>query len=284
MVGGLNLVVELGFPADWYNQNDVRGEALDLIKDRGWQPILDSISIPQDRSESVIGKETVSNLFRTMPRVKRRIAEETGDRVARDPFVLWDSHCLRLRKAIEFILLTEVVLRSRLRRGKTQRRYHEYTGVEPSISSPERDAERVWDMMWLEPLSFQIENLPRDVDITAILNDTNIVQAFRNESGQGVASDAAEADFRTKGVLHWALKGGCGKFRTIEAAANAATKFHPNGAPSRAVTLNTADFRDRSKLRERHETPSQYETIFEDVRELGDPTRTVAMIKQIDTD
>lgn len=142
-VGGLRLVVDCGLVVDWYNDDATRRDALNLIDSRGARPLLDRLA-DKDQPTSIFGKNDLRAFFKTFPPVRRNITQTQagGPTSARQ---VRKDHPLRLRKVLEFLFLTEAVLRFRFRSNETKSRFEGVTGVKVVN---EDAALRLWGYMW----------------------------------------------------------------------------------------------------------------------------------------
>jgi hypothetical protein len=225
-IGGLSLVIKCGLVNDWYRNDANRDEAMKLIDERGCRGTLDALT-DKDASHSIFGKNDVRSFFSTFPAVMRQGASGLGrDRVT-SPRYTRKEHPLRLRKAIEFLFLTEAILRYRFSQNETIYRFVQATGT--TVESPD-DAKKIWDYMWIEPLVYTLDPLPRRADIARIMAGED-PQWFSERSNQ------------REGALYWALRGVPGMLRTAEAAAEICTRFYgPQGAPTYAVAIDPHNF------------------------------------------
>ena len=72
---------------------------------------------------------------------------------------------MRLRKAIEFIVLTEAILRYRFKKKRSLRRFSRATGLSADQAYPEI----VWDYLWVEPINLCVSSPARNEDLEAIM-------------------------------------------------------------------------------------------------------------------
>lgn len=219
-IGGLSLVIECGLVNDWYRNDANRAEALDLIEQRGLRDTLDRLG-DKDFAGSIFGKNDLRAFFQNIPSVARQGASDPPDRPS--PRMIRREYPLRLRKAFEFLFLTEAILRYRFRMEETKVRFERVTGVK--VRSPD-DAAAIWGHMWIEPLVYTIDPLPRQPDIARIMQG-QLPLEFVAQSGQ------------REGALYWALRGVPGSYRTARAAAQACDGFYgPSAAPTIAHAID----------------------------------------------
>jgi hypothetical protein len=255
IVGGLQLVIELGLLPTWYRDDNRRAEALALIDERNWRPILQRLA-DRESDNGIFGKSEIPKFFSTFPPVRR--ADAGTPRIRRDddaaPFRIWNEHRLRLRKAIEFIALTEAILRWRFSISESVGRFKDLTGHFPE----DNDGLYVLDHLWIEPIIYVIEPLPREADIPRIMGNHAIVSAFRLACGQPA------------GALYWALRSVPCKLPTAEAAAAACNAFYGNGAAECAVvTVKPEEYMQRVALTGKRNHLPAYAREIEHLPQLG---------------
>jgi len=269
VVGGLNFVIKMGLLASWTNEAARRREALDLIDQRGWRPVLDGLGAQgKDPEDNLIGQDTVNRLYRTLPAIERENGGQVRTALPTQKEA-WDGQLLRLRKAIELITLWEVTLRDRFRNDESLNRFRGITGYTATKANADQDAALIWNFLWIEPVLFQLENRARTGDIVTIINNPKYLEKFRAASGQGVSSNPADAEKEAKGVLYWALRGAPGKWTTIDAAAQVVNLHYAQGDRAIAATLDPDDYIDRIRKRPKHETEAAHEHVFENLLTLG---------------
>lgn len=229
-VGGLSLIIDCGLVVDWYNDDATRRDALTLIEERGFRPLLDRLS-DRDSPDSIFGKNDLRSYFKTFPPVNRDTRRQ-ADAPASSRSVRLE-HPLRLRKAFEFLFLTEAVLRFRFRNNETKVRFEAVTGTQ--VRS-ENDAARLWGFMWIEPLLYTIDPLPRQADINRIMQSRRPIN-FVEMSGQ------------REGALYWALRGVPGTYLTARAAAEVCADFYgKEAAPTSPITIDPSRLDTRLSL------------------------------------
>lgn len=281
--------------------------------ERGWKPALEALR--RDNRESLFGKESLGAFFNTFPRVEERdlIADyDPNTEVNEDNQYL--KHRLRFRQVLEFILLTECVLRWRFDCGQTLSRFAGTLGEAVSIPAEkvaeaaidnelvgwsedhslilDAYARRVWDLMGAEPLLYTVEDPPRRKDIPKGLRNAAILGRFRSGSLQGAHPDIEpeEQDDVSKGVLYWIWRGFAGRYKTVVAAASASTQLYPNMSPSGVITVDPRSKWLRDPVRRQKkkrgkvvgQAPSEHEEIFEDIRVL-ETLQTANTEKQADS-
>lgn len=259
VVGGCQFVVEMGLVADWYRDGSVRRETLQLLQDRGLLPLLEELAFKENSGEegarsALLGKTATSRYISSLPRLKRDRPDTRRWRPLsnRD---LYFTHPLRLRKAIEFITMTEVVVRRRLRRLKSQGRFNAFTGL---AGADENNALFVWDHLWIEPIIFVVDPEPRRPDIHNMIDDERIARRFEQESGQ------------PRGALSWILLGVPGKLRSVEAAAAARNSYYgENATQTQAVTVPPAEFKRRMAILFRDREFAAHVDAIENIWSLG---------------
>lgn len=250
-VGGLQLVIDCGLVVDWYNDDATRRDALNLIEDRGARPLLDMLA-DRDSSASIFGKNDLRDFFKTFPAVSRANSHKRAGEPATARSIRLE-HPLRLRKVLEFLFLTEAVLRFRFRENETKTRFENVTGRK--VKSLD-DAEALWGYMWAEPLFYVIDPPPRDADIGRIMSPLR-KGAFAQRSGQ------------QEDVLHWALRGVPSTFLTADAAAEACNDFYGMEAAKTYPVLVPPDRHDlRLSLIKDDGANSEFLTRIEDIVRL----------------
>lgn len=218
-IGGLQLVIECGLVNDWYRNDANRLEALRLIETRGHRALLDKLG-DKDPEGGIFGKNDLRGYFSYFPQVRRTngsqaVKEPPGPRTIRKEFPL------RLRKALEFLFLTEAVLRWRFDIKETGERFRELTGH--TVTGPD-DARLIWKYMWIEPLLFVLDPLPREPDVARIgAQELANTDRFRDACGQHPS------------VLGSILRGVPGSHNVTAAAAAACDRFYTPHAASTAV-------------------------------------------------
>ncbi|PTS88475.1 hypothetical protein DBR17_04485 [Sphingomonas sp. HMWF008] len=229
-VGGLSLIIDCGLVVDWYNADATRRDALDLIEQRGFRPLLNELS-DKDSSSSIFGKNDLRDFFKTFPPVDRETRRQASSPTS--PRAIRLEHPLRLRKAFEFLFLTEAVLRFRFRIGETKLRFEQATGM---TANSEDDASKIWGFMWVEPLLYTLEPLPREADINRIMQSERPLR-FSQVSGQ------------RESALFWAMRGVPGTYLTARAAAEICDSFYgKEAAPTVPVTIDPTLFDARLSL------------------------------------
>jgi hypothetical protein len=270
VVGGMQFVIDLGLAAAWVNDQNRRAEALDLIRSRNWEQHLDKLWDGRDPPDNLIGQETVQKIFRSLPSAQRAHFNAGSGNGALSPKERWDFQLVRLRKAVELITLIEATVAHELAHGRLADVFTRVTNRPASAATAETDALAVWDYLWIEPVLFQLVNGPREADITSILDNPRYLAQFRNDSGQWLGENTAEADRLARGVLYWVFRGTPGKWRTIEAAANLVNAIYSSGGGrAQAVTMDRSNYMNRILKRPREQTPSVHDNVYEDVLELG---------------
>ena len=238
VIGGFEFLVELGVIATWLVNDATRADARKLIEKRDWDKFLEPLGVKgkEPNAQDLIGKGSINDFLKHSPDVRREShlrsrasfnQRERADHVFNSRM----KHCLRLRKAIEFITLVEAALAIRYKGNRTMNRTRNYTGIDKADVSPEI----VWDVLWLEPANYTMSHLPGPENYSYVLDNQAVVQNFVEQSGQ-----VAE-------TLHWIMDGVPGKFRTVKAAVDACNKALGN-APAVVTSIKPGDYRKRMKL------------------------------------
>jgi hypothetical protein len=228
VLGGTQFLVELGALPAWYRDDDIRKVAHRLIKDRNLATLLNSLGDGRENSTSLFGKGEISEFFDTLPKIRRKEAKSPRQFTRVE---LRKRHPLRLRKIIEFIVLTEAVLRWRFANDNSLRRFSDFTQIR--AQHPD-DALYVWDHFWIEPVFYILYPAPREADIRPILETERIAQKFAVTTGEDPVA------------LYWLLHGVPDKLRNVKAAADACNSYYGNGViPTQAVTVRPDEFRSR---------------------------------------
>ena len=251
-IGGLQLVIDCGLVPDWYSNDANRRDALNLIEARKLRPLFDRLT-DRDLSTSIFGKNDLREFFKTFPPVRRDVAHTTLKPLTSARQVR-KQHPLRLRKALEFLFLTEAVLRDRFRTDETKKRFESVTGV--AVDS-EDSAEAIWGYMWVEPLLYVVEPAPRAADIKRIMGPGVRRSAFAQRAGQ------------REEVLYWALRGVPSAFPTADAAAQACNDFYGSDAAKSYAVVVAPDQHDaRQKLMWEDDVDRDYVGSVENVVRL----------------
>jgi hypothetical protein len=256
VLGGTQFVVEMGLVADWYRDDETRQEATDLLQSRGLGPLLHSLRDKENGADAIFGKKALSEYIGTLPKLKRDGADAKGSKRLSNR-ELYTEHLLRLRKVIEFITLTEVVVRRRLRAGKSQKRFEAFTGLS---GKDENNALYVWDHMWIEPVIFVVDPLPRKRDIRKMIGTERIARAFE------------QATSHPRGALAWPLLGVPCKRATAQAAAAACNSHYgPDAEQTDVVTARPAEFRESLQRLRKERDFTEYVKDIERIWSLGPP-------------
>jgi hypothetical protein len=261
VVGGCQFIVEMGLVADYYRAIDVRQETLALLRDRGLLPLLEELAGNENANknggaDALFGQNALSAYISTLPRLKRD-RPETKKWKPLNNRELYRSHLLRLRKAIEFITLTEVIVRKRLRAGKSQKRFSDFTGLS---GKDEENALFVWDHFWIEPVIFSIDPLPRRRDIRSMVKNERVAQLFESKLGL------------LRGALPWVLLGVPSKFATARAAADACNLYYGDDAEkTEVVTIRPSEFRKGLNLLHTEHDFRDFVKDIERIWSLGPP-------------
>lgn len=264
-VAGLRFVVEMGLLPAWYNDKDRRAEALALIKTRKWRTILNELKLDdREDAKTMISQESINKFFRTFDRVKRKTAPKgKANKIDR-----WRDHLMRLRKAIEFITLTEAILIHRFSNGQSYNRFEAYTGQRPTKSTAADCAKMVWDYLYIRPTCFQVEHPVRYVDVQQLQDNQAYLAEFRSLSRQGLTHTGDKADKIAKALLYWNHMGAPGGYETINASVEIANKNNGGHVPSRLVTAHPKKYVNRirqNRVKNDKELTDEWDLVFEDV-------------------
>jgi hypothetical protein len=258
VIGGFHLVVELGLRAQWYNHDATREDAKKIIHDRKWAPVLNELKGKENNASDLFGKNAINAFFATCPPVKRdNGAEMPKVALPKDPgkrqFAIWLEHPLRLRKAIEFVIMTEAILAYRFKIGRSRDRFGSLTGLPPAAAYPEF----VWDYMWIEPILYRVSVLVDPEHVRNIVDRQELVDRFTEQTGQA------------KGALYWILRGLPGKWPTVAAACNILNSVLGNVLTQAVpMTVLPNEHRSRIGLLEARAKPD-YRMQPENIWELG---------------
>lgn len=250
-IGGLQLVIDCGLVVEWYHDDATRHDALELIDARGARPLLDALA-DKDQSHTIFGKNDLRSFFKTFPRVRREIKQDMAARPTSTRQIRLD-HPVRLKKALEFLFLTEAVLRYRFRNDETKTRFETITGTK--VSSVD-SATELWSYMWVDPLIYVCDPAPRDADISRVMNP-DLLGMFAERSGQ------------RQEVLYWALRGVPSTYGTAQAAAEVCNQFYgSSAAPTFVVTVPPDRHDARLNLLREDNFNREYLTHCEDIVRL----------------
>ncbi len=272
VVGGFRFIVKLGLVPAWYCHKQTRAEAKRLIKSRKWGKLFKSLQGKENSDDDLFGQAAIREFLAFSPPVHRwdedgddddaDDADDFSNVVVKTPeevktFVqlqirMRQEHCLRLRKAIEFIVLTEAILRIRLRKGKLLGRFAKATGLPEHRAYPEI----VWDYLWIEPAHYCVSVPARAEDIEAIMRRKEWVDQFQEQSGQRL------------GALYWALKGAPGKFRTISAACEVLNGVYAGLAKAAPRSVLPSEYKHKMKILD-EDAKLEYNAENEFIPELG---------------
>lgn len=259
VLGGFQFLASLGVIPTWLVHDATRSEAADLIKERGLEPLLDSLGLAgREHSGDLIGKSSIHEWFQYSPEVEREPSFSRAHRFrskkSTSSFSIEQRlrHPLRLRKAIELVTIIEAGLRYRYSTGRSINRTSHYLGI-PNESVT---AEAIWDVVWFEPINYVMSVTPVDQHIPSILENQELQDEFKSVSGEGV------------GALFWAMKGVPGKFRTIDAACQVCNKAYSDFPPATVTSVAPKDYRGRLKLLQ-GKAPTEFKKTVEYAPELG---------------
>lgn len=268
VVGGFQLIVELGLMPAWYCHKQTRAEAKSLIKARKWGKLFASLQSKENSGDDLFGQAAIREFLAFSPVVQRWDRDDANDendaadiavktavdvkRFAQHQVRERRKHCLRLRKAIEFIVLTEAILRYRFSKGKSLRRFARATGLSEHRAYPEV----VWDYLWIEPAHYCVSTTARPEDVDIIMGRQDVIERFKDQSGQA------------GGALYWALKGAPGKYRTISAACEVLNDVYPGLARASLRTVPPPEYKDKMKILD-EDAKLQYKAEIEFLPELG---------------
>ncbi|MEM7529670.1 MAG: hypothetical protein AAF416_18705 [Pseudomonadota bacterium] len=240
VIGGYNFIVQAGILSRYLEHDVTRSDAAQLIKGRGWEKAMRPvISRGRDAERrELFGKVGVRNFFKYAPptdkafdKKKRRIAHTReftlGQRI---------NHCIRLRKAIEFILLVESTLSYRFtRKNKAYGRVARFLCIDEerlrSIQPELLACYVTWNFLWIEPVHYLLSTPPREADIDIMMSDREAVADFTRLTKQG------------PGALYFILHGAVGSFRTVAAAATFVTQKYPDLHPCFVTTCPAGEYK-----------------------------------------
>jgi hypothetical protein len=277
VVGGFELIVSLGLVPAWYCEKQTRAEAKSLIKSRKWDKLLADLQGKENSDDDLFGQAAIREFLTFSPPVQRWDHDEREDleptsdgrvdlpvatgldvkKFAHQQMTMRRKHCLRLRKAIEFIVLTEALLRYRFGRGKSLKRFARATGLSESRAYPEV----VWDYLWIEPVHYCVSAPARPEDIEAIIRRHDLIDHFREVSGQA------------PGALYWAIRGVPGKYRTIAAACEVLNLAYAGLAAANVRSVLPSEYKDKMKILDDPAAKLQHQAEVELMPELGPPPR-----------
>src|SRR5579871_6549582 len=198
-IANRHVLVDLGIPAAWLRDQTTRDKARKLLELRRWWSLLDFLRYKENSDRDMIGLRDISAYHQTLT------TKEEADPNSKELRV---GSTLKLRKAIEFLTIVEVVVRERFWRGNLIERFRRV-----SIGGDPNDGSFVWDAMWLEPVIYSISPRPRPGDVNAIV-EAAALSRFEDKSGQKSA------------VLFRVLAGAPCTWRTAKAAAELCTEFY----------------------------------------------------------
>ena len=272
VIGGFRLIVELGLVPAWYCHKQTRAEARHLIKARKWGDLLADLQGKENSEDDLFGQAAIREFLSYSPPVRRW--EESDDeeepeangqadvafkdrddvsKFVRRQMAMRRKHCLRLRKAIEFIVLTEAMLRYRFSKGKSLGRFARTTGLSQDRAYPEV----VWDYLWIEPAHYCVSAPARHDDIDFIMKREDLIDRFRDASGQA------------RGALYWAIRGVPGKYRTVVAACEVLNAAYADLAPATVRSVLPEEYKDKMKILDDEHAKLQYQAEIEFLPELG---------------
>lgn len=238
VIGGFEFLKEIGVIATWLANDATRNDARKLIEQRGWDEHLAPLGVKGKEHDAadLFGKQAINDFLKHSPDVRRdanirsRANLSPAERAAQ-VLATRKKHCLRLRKAIEFVTLVEASLRYRYAQDRTKRRTRNYTGLSLDAVYPEI----VWDVLWFEPVNYTLSYLPNKENFSYVLENEPVMQKFVADSGQ-----RSEA-------LWWIMNGLPGKYQTVDAAATAVHVALGN-APPVVTTIDPRKYKTRMKL------------------------------------
>ena len=240
VIGGFQFIVEMGLKATWYCHDATRHDARRLIHQRGWSNIFTELKGHENKADDLFGQGSIHEFFQNSPAI---LPEE--DAAVAKPKVLSPKeagakrllmrkkHILRLRKAIEFVVLTEAILAYRFKKGYSKNRFYQATKL-PTAVLPYPEV--VWDYLWFEPAHYCVSTPARSEDIREILNRQELVTRFREASGQ------------RDGALYWTLQGAPGKYKTIAATCTVLNAVYSGLAQTNVRTALPNEYRQKLKL------------------------------------
>ena len=260
VLGGFQFIVEMGLVPSWYCDDQTRREAKKLIKDRNWEDLLEELQGKENSSDDLFGQNALHEFFAYSPPVERNEDGDTRRRakskspagIGEERLLMRKRHTLRLRKAIEFIVLTEAILAYRFSKHRSLKRFARVTGLPESQAY----AEVAWDYLWIEPAFYCISAPPRPEDVKAIMARKELTTRFLEESGQ------------KPGALYFVLKGAPGKHRTIAAACSICNEVYTGLTKAAPRTILPHEYKERMKVFE-EKTKIDYRAQMEFAPEMG---------------
>lgn len=254
-----NFIIELGVLPSWLTDKATRKDAEEIIAERNLWPLLEGLSAKgkENNKRDLIGQAAIYDFFRHSPEVRREksvsVTPDTTRAIGRHAVETRVKHCLRLRKAIELIILIEAALKYRYPNGKSLNRTNNYTGVPTELITHDL----IWDILWLEPVNRIISSPPRPGDIPAIMEDSALLEEFQESTGQ------------QPGALKLILEGLPGKTKTVQAACEVVNRKYSDLPPSVPTSANPVDFSSAGKVFRSHKDEVDIAQQVELIPEFG---------------
>ena len=258
VVGGLRFIVGLGLKAQWFAHHATREDAQKLIRARGWDKILHDLRTKENNYRDMFDPRSINDFFTTCPPGKRDddyepIEHQTSpSEELRRNLDVRKRHPMRLRKAIEFIVLTEAILRYRFSHGMSLRRFSELTGLSPQRAYPEV----VWDYLWIEPVHYCVSAPAAPDHIDRIMAQQPLVERFSALSGQ------------RGGALYFLLMGAPGKWHSVRPACEVLSEVYSGFARVVPTTIPPHEYKFRMELFDDRKRREQLRRV-EYIPELG---------------
>lgn len=244
-IGGYKFVVAAGILSRYFEHDATRARASKIIDSRkSWKSTLQYISVKgRDAGiDDLYGKASLRKYFNSAPPTdkpfdaKKRKKINSPESLGRQRSNL----CIRLRKAIEFIILTEATLAYRFSKGKAYQRVSSFTGIPESTLRKQEESELAmllsWNILWVEPVHYCLSALPRQDDIPYIMGSNDSIETFEKETAQ------------SKGALERILRGAVGRFESVQAANKIVNSFYPGLTQSNVTTCPPGEYKSRLRI------------------------------------
>ena len=214
VIGGTELIRQFGILPGWLRDGDARDEAKALIRNRGWDVLLRSLRGKENekgKSFSLMGVKDITKYFAALPPpIDRPVPEDSDETLS--PVNTLRGLTLRLRKAIELIVLIEVVLKRRfeMKPPRSVDRFETVSG----LPAAEARAAYVWDHLWIEPILFVVTPTPKRIDVERMVAAEIRSGGFEAATGEGA------------NILYRILYGAPCSRAICEAAADVCNRFY----------------------------------------------------------